>query len=54
MRGSPHLHALMWTADCPKRTCETKNAYLEFIDEHMQSNLPNENDEPELHEFDKF
>ena len=26
MRGSPHLHALVRTADCPKLTCGTKDA----------------------------
>ena len=51
MRGSPHLHQC--TADCPKLTCDTKDAYLEFIDEHVQANLPSENDEPELHELVK-
>ena len=53
MRGSPHLHALIWTADCPKLTCDTKYAYVEFIDEHVQANLPSEKDEPELHELVK-
>ena len=24
MRGSPHLHALMWTEDCPKLTSQTE------------------------------
>ena len=28
MRGSPHLHALIWTEDCPKLTSETKEAYI--------------------------
>ena len=51
MRGSPHLHALIWTSDCPKLASETKNAYVKFIDEHVQANLPNEPDDPELHEL---
>ena len=25
MRGSPHLHALIWTSDCPKLTCTKPN-----------------------------
>ena len=53
MRGSPHLHALIWTADCPKLTSENKDAYIEFIDKHVQSNLPCEKDEPELHQLVK-
>ena len=54
MRGSPHLHALIWTSDCPKLTSENKEAYIEFIDKHVQANLPNEQDEPELHELVKM
>ena len=26
MRGSPHLHALIWTSDCPRLTSENKDA----------------------------
>ena len=32
MRGSPHLHTLIWTADCPKLTCDTEDAYINFIE----------------------
>ncbi|XP_028408493.1 uncharacterized protein LOC114531049 [Dendronephthya gigantea] len=53
MRGSPHLHALVWTSDCPKLTSESKDAYVAFIDEHVQANLPNKQDELELHELVK-
>ena len=28
MRGSPHLHALIWTSDCPELTRDTKDAYI--------------------------
>ena len=27
MRGSPHLHALIWTCDCPKLSSDNKEAY---------------------------
>jgi hypothetical protein len=54
MRGSPHLLALIWTSDCPKLTSENKEAYIEFIDKHVQANRPNEQDEPELHELVKM
>ena len=37
MRGSPHLHALIWTSDCPDLTNDTKDAY---IDKHVQAYLP--------------
>ena len=53
MRGSPHLHALIWTSDCPKLTSDNKEAYIEFIDNHVQAYLPDEKTEPELHELVK-
>ena len=53
MRGSPHLHALIWTSDCPRLTSENKDAYVEFIDKHVQANLPSEKNEPELHDLVK-
>ena len=40
MRGSPHLYALIWTSDCPQLTSENKDACIEFIDKHVQANLP--------------
>ena len=54
MRGSPHLHALIWTEDCPKLTSETKEAYIEYIDKHVQAYLPNREDDPELHDVVNF
>ena len=30
MRGSPHLHALIWTSDCPHFTDYTKDAYIDY------------------------
>ena len=51
MRGSPHLHALIWTSDCPRLTSENKQAYIEFVDKHIQANLPNKDTEPLLHEL---
>ncbi|XP_068758167.1 uncharacterized protein [Montipora capricornis] len=53
MRGSPHLHALIWTSDCPKLTHDTKEAYIYFIDEHVQACLPDQNEDSELHEIVK-
>ena len=51
MRGSPHLHALIWTSDCPKLTHETKLDYIEFIDTHVQAYLPDIQTECELYEL---
>ena len=54
MQGSPHLHALIWTSDCPKLAAETKDAYVEYIDKHVQAFLPNENENPELYNLVKM
>lgn len=51
MRGSPHLHALIWTSDCPKLTSDNKQAYIDFIDKHVQCYLPNKQENAELHEL---
>ena len=53
MRGSPHLHALIWTSDCPKLTSETKEDYIDYIDQRVHAYLPNEDQDPELHELVK-
>ena len=53
MRGSPHLHALIWTSDCPKLTSETKESYIDYIDQRVHAYLPNEDHDPELHELVK-
>ena len=41
MRGSPHLHALIWTSDCLALTDDSIQAYTEFVDKHVQAYLPN-------------
>ncbi|KXJ21270.1 ATP-dependent DNA helicase PIF1 [Exaiptasia diaphana] len=53
MRGSPHLHALIWTSHCPKLKKDNKQAYIDFIDKHVQAYLPDENEDPHLHELVK-
>ena len=52
-RGSPHLHALIWTSDSPELTHDTTEAYIHFIDEHVQACLPDQSQAPELHELVK-
>ena len=51
MRGSPHLHALVWTSDCAKLTHETKQEYIDFIDTHVQAYLPDIKTDRELYEL---
>ena len=51
MRGSPHLHALIWTSDCPKLTHENKEEYIDFIDTRVQAYLPDKKTDSELFEL---
>ena len=53
MRGSPHLHALIWTSNCPYLTDDNKQAYIDYIDQHVQAYMPSEEDDPELHNLVK-
>ena len=53
MRGSPHLHTLIWTSDCPYLTDDNKQAYIDYIDQHVQAYMPSEEDDPELHNLVK-
>ena len=50
MRGSPHVHGLIWTFDCPKLSSETVEAYRECIDKHVQACLPDKDSNSELHD----
>ena len=50
---SPHLHALIWTSNCPYLTDDNKQAYIDYIDQHVQAYMPSEEDDPELHNLVK-
>ena len=41
---------------CPKLTSETEEAHIEYINRHMYRhyNLPNKDDDPELHDVVNF
>ena len=54
MRGSPHLNALIWTSDWAKLISDSKDAYVKFIDKHVQGNLPNEEDGPRVAQLVKI
>ena len=53
MRGSPHLHSLIWTSDCPELTKHTKDAYVDYIDQHVHAYLPDKGPDPQLHDLVK-
>ena len=51
MRGSPHLHSLMWTSDCPELKDGREEAYIRYIDKHVQGSLPNRENDCEFHDL---
>ena len=51
MRGSLHLHSLIWTSDCPELTPGNEETYVRYIDKHVQAHLPERENEPEFHEL---
>ena len=51
MRGSPHLHALIWTSDCPRLDSDNKSAYRDYIDRHVQAFVPSKEEDDELYEL---
>lgn len=53
MRGSPHLYALIWTSDCPKLTQDTKRDCIDYVDQDVQTYLPDKDKDPELYELVK-
>lgn len=56
MRGSPQLHALIRTSDCPRLKQDTKQDYIDYIDcvdQHVQAYLLDKDKDPELYEFVK-
>ena len=51
MRGSPHLHSLIWTSDCAELKDGSEEAYIRYIDEHVQGSLPNRENDYEFHDL---
>ncbi|CAB4044053.1 Hypothetical predicted protein, partial [Paramuricea clavata] len=51
VRGSAYLHALIWTSDCPDLTNDTKDAYIDYIDQHVQAYLPDKETDPQLYDL---
>ena len=51
MRGSPHLHALIWTSDCARLNQDNKQPYIDYIDEHVQAYVPSKDEDAELYKL---
>ena len=49
VRGSPHIHSLLWVDGAPILTKENKSQYIEFVDSVVKCELPNREEEPDLY-----
>ena len=49
VRGSPHVHCILWVANAPVLTSNNKEEYVAFVDQVVHAFLPNRNENPELH-----
>ena len=50
-RGWPHLHCLIWIEDAPLLDVQSDAEICGFIDKHITSSTPNEEQDQELHEL---
>ena len=52
-RGSPHIHSFIWILNAPTLNEHSIEKYVEFVDSVIQATLPDEINDPELHELVK-
>ena len=50
-RGSPHIHAFLWLENPPILTSETKSEYVNFIDNVVRADLPDNLTETKLNKL---
>ena len=53
-RGSPHIHSFLWVIGAPKLTKENKQEYISFVDGIVKASIPNQKENPHLHELVKM
>ena len=53
VRGSPHVHSFLWIVNAPSLTKNTKNEYIQWVDNIISAYLPNHVEEPKLFELVK-
>ena len=53
VRGSPHIHAPLWTENPPILTEDKKEDYISFVDGKIRADLPDPVLEPELYKLVK-
>ena len=52
-RGSPHIHSFLWVVNAPILTKETKQEYIQFIDQIVKANIPGPEENHKLHKLVK-
>ncbi|XP_071177666.1 uncharacterized protein [Mytilus edulis] len=50
-RGSPHAHCLFWIEDAPLLDKADDQTVCDFVDKYVTCELPNNTEDPELHEI---
>ena len=53
VRGSPHIHSLLWVEDAPILKDTNINEYIDFVDGTVSCTLPDRMHSPELHKLVK-
>ena len=52
-RGSPHIHSFLWVVNAPVLRKDTKDIYIQFINQIVKADIPDEREKPELHKLVK-
>ena len=52
-RGSPHIHSFLWVVNAPVLSKDTKDIYIQFINQIVKADIPDEREKPELHKLVK-
>ena len=51
IRGSLHIHSLIWILNAPKLSKETKDEYIQWVDSIIRTDMPISVNEKELFEL---
>ena len=51
VRGSPHVHSLLWIIDAPVLSPDTLDEYVQFIDGIIKTCVPDVNKDPTLYDL---
>ena len=51
IRGSPHIHSVLWIVNAPTLTKNNKEEYIGFAENVIHVTLPHETEEPELYKL---